>query len=130
VAVNENAAPFYDGAALGWCIFEGNTTELALIVVEWFENAALGSHLLLIDTESVRTQITDDDGYDLRVFTYHRIKSTGNLQTCGEIRNERSDVSLLGDNRGRWTIRLRSRLRAHCLRRQERARCPDNQRSV
>jgi hypothetical protein len=108
------------------CIFEGNTTELlhhagllALVdyLVEWFENAALGrlinpeqgwepvrrdevAHVLVIDASNVRAAVTDDGGYELRVFTYHRITVAKESQTYGEIRNERSNLSLLGNKNG------------------------------
>lgn len=106
------------------CVFEGDTTELlhhagllALVdhLVEWFEKAALETlldpsqgwepvrrdtieHTLVMDADNLRALVDDGGGYVLRVFTYHRITVDKQARIYGEIRNERSTLSLAGKN--------------------------------
>ncbi|MDP9190484.1 MAG: hypothetical protein M3P06_02120 [Acidobacteriota bacterium] len=108
------------------CIFEGDTTELLhhaglLVLVDhlvaWFEKAARGTlidaaqgwepvrrdsinHVLVIDADHLRAQATPEGGYSVRFFTYQRISVGKDSRIYGEIRNDRSKLSLIGKNSG------------------------------
>jgi hypothetical protein len=84
-------------------------------LVEWLEKAALGTlidptqgwepvrrdtieHVLVIDADKTRALVDDNGGYLLRAFSYHRITVGQRVRIYGEIRNERSNLSLVGEN--------------------------------